>query len=178
MHRYLACMVLLLLTFACGQRHRTTITASGPATSIDEAAGSDFVEQPAPTTTSATVRASRGVPRTSPTTVRRPQKALETPSTTVAAPVISNGSWAVCVAHKVIPAVAHQCWDQLLVKYPWNAGKAFSVMYCESTGWSRNTNGIYHGLFQIENGPLDPEANVALAYDYYKRRGWQPWTCA
>jgi rare lipoprotein A len=100
MRRYLVCMTLLLLLLTgCGQHPgvhvhpRSTPTTSEPATSLDEAAGSDFSEQVALATTTTTIRASRGVPRTPPATARQPQKAFETPTPTVAAPTPSNGPW-------------------------------------------------------------------------------------
>lgn len=75
-------------------------------------------------------------------------------------------------------AAAHACWDHLLTAYPWPTATAFRILYCESTGNPNAVNGRYRGLFQVEGGPLDPAANVAAAYGYWVRRGWEPWACA
>lgn len=74
-------------------------------------------------------------------------------------------------------ARAHQCWDNLLANQSWNASTAFSVLMCESEGdpYDVNRSSNATGLMQILGGPKDPAANIALAYDMYSHRGWQPW---
>ncbi len=69
-------------------------------------------------------------------------------------------------------------WHQLLARYPWDTGLAYQVMMCESRGdpGAVNASSGATGLFQILGGPSDPVANVALAYDMYSHRGWQPWS--
>jgi hypothetical protein len=76
-------------------------------------------------------------------------------------------------------AAAHACWDGLIAQYPWNTTTAFNIMWCESRGNpnAKNPRSTATGLFQILNGPLDPAANVKLAYEMYSKRGWQPWVC-
>jgi len=79
-------------------------------------------------------------------------------------------------------------WRPLVAKYfPANqVDNALKIMACESRG---NPNAVSrtndHGLMQIHKGLAihgqkiyDPEFNIQLAYNnYYKTRGWQPWTC-
>ncbi len=75
---------------------------------------------------------------------------------------------------------AHYCWDGLLALYPWPQREAFATMYCESKGnpYADNPSSSAESLFQVINGPEDPEQNVAVAYNMFSRRGWQPWeTC-
>ncbi len=75
---------------------------------------------------------------------------------------------------------AHYCWDGLLARFAWPQGKAFDIMYCESSGnpYADNPNSTANGLMQILDGPSDPYANVSLAHEMYVQRGWQPWVCA
>jgi len=66
----------------------------------------------------------------------------------------------------------------LVSQYGWNADVALSVMKAES---GCNPNAISstndHGLFQLHAQPVyDPAQNVAIAYQKYAARGWQPWT--
>jgi hypothetical protein len=82
-------------------------------------------------------------------------------------------------------AEAHRCWDGLLGQYTWKGGvaKAFSVMMCESGGRSAvlgppSSSGTPTGLMQIKRGPTDPVANIRLAAEMHRSRGWQPWACA
>lgn len=51
------------------------------------------------------------------------------------------------------------------------------TMRCESRGDPNaiSRNGRYRGLMQIEGGPLDPESNLTIAAEMYRRRGRQPW---
>lgn len=107
--------------------------------------------------------ANRGAPRTPASSL--PQKA--------AGPITPTTN---CSSSKT---AAHSCWDGLIGQYPWNRDKAFRVMWCESTGNpnARNPHSTARGLFQILGGPLDPQANVALAYKMYSQRGWSPWVC-
>ena len=76
-------------------------------------------------------------------------------------------------------AAARDCWWGLISQYDWNDEYAFNVMWCESTGNpnAKNSRSTATGLFQILNGPYDPEANVRLAHQMYSKRGWQPWVC-
>lgn len=68
-------------------------------------------------------------------------------------------------------------WGHLVFRYPWPHSTACAVLACESGGNpnARNPRSSATGLFQILNGPLDPEANVALAFRMWQQRGWQPW---
>jgi hypothetical protein len=147
----------------------------------------DQVEPPttttvAPTTTTTVAPTTTTTVRPTTTTVRiRPittttTEAIEAPAETSTSdrPEIPQS----CYGHKMARDAAYGCWEPLLAQYTWSVSKAFSVLYCESTGSSTAQNGIYHGLMQIENGPYDPYENIALAWDYYSRRGWQPWSCA
>lgn len=69
-------------------------------------------------------------------------------------------------------------WGHLVFAYDWPHSTACAVLGCESRGDpnARNPRSSATGLFQILNGPTDPAANVALAYQMWRRRGWQPWT--
>jgi resuscitation-promoting factor RpfB len=51
------------------------------------------------------------------------------------------------------------------------------IIRCESSGRPDAVNpaGPYIGLAQIEDGPLDPRANLQRAAEMYRRRGPQPW---
>lgn len=69
-------------------------------------------------------------------------------------------------------------WEALILSL-WGdeAPTAFRVVGCES-GWDPNNvnpTSDARGLFQILHGPLDPIANIRLAYRMYALRGWQPW---
>jgi len=68
-------------------------------------------------------------------------------------------------------------WRQLVARYDWPVDSALAVMWCESRGDPNayNASSGATGLFQILHGPLDPEANIALAYRMWRDRGWQPW---
>jgi hypothetical protein len=66
-------------------------------------------------------------------------------------------------------------WEALLARHPWDLDIARQVLWCESRGDANAENSGHNGLFQINGGPFDPAANVALAYDMYSTRGWQPW---
>ena len=68
-------------------------------------------------------------------------------------------------------------WKAIVRRYPWDAGVAERIVWCESRGNpnARNSSGAV-GLFQILGGSVDPVANVARAYEMYRARGWQPWT--
>lgn len=110
-----------------------------------------------------------------------PTTALLTPPTTVKPQVVVKvatvpSATSGCSASK---AAAHACWDGLIGQYAWNTTTAFNVMWCESRGNpnARNARSSATGLFQILGGPVDPQANVRLAYQMYAKRGWQPWVC-
>jgi hypothetical protein len=93
---------------------------------------------------------------------------------------------------------------ELVSGYPWPAGDALRVLWCESRGDGGAVNGYGHtGLFQISpewhgwrvlGGPrrritdelelaqatrrlLEPATNVAVAYAIWSESGWQPWGC-
>lgn len=120
---------------------------------------------PAPTTT---------LPPTTTTTAPPPTTAAPKPAAKKPASVPADTSG--CSKSK---AAAHECWDGLLAKYSWNTTQAFNIMWCESKGNpnAKNPRSTARGLFQILGGPLDPEANVKLAFEMYSKRGWQPWVC-
>ena len=69
--------------------------------------------------------------------------------------------------------------------------EAIAVAYHESGGNTSatnskgNSNGIDHGIFQINDyyhpevkniDPYDPEANIALAAEIWRNRGWKEWS--
>jgi hypothetical protein len=77
----------------------------------------------------------------------------------------------------------------LLTQYDWNINIAYAIMLAESGGnpnaenWKDNhrvCSGSF-GLFQLAcfrgniNTLKDPEINVKMAYELYKREGWRPW---
>ena len=66
-------------------------------------------------------------------------------------------------------------WEALIARYPWDVSLARQIMWCESRGDPAAENAGANGLFQIQGGPFEPAANVALAYQMYRNRGWQPW---
>jgi hypothetical protein len=66
-------------------------------------------------------------------------------------------------------------WAALVGRHDWPTGTACRILWCESRGDPDARNGRHVGLFQIADGPADPEANVALAHAMWARRGWQPW---
>jgi hypothetical protein len=66
-------------------------------------------------------------------------------------------------------------WKALVARYAWDVALAERVLWCESRGDPNAENAGANGLFQIIGGPFEPEANVALAYDMYRARGWTPW---
>jgi hypothetical protein len=66
-------------------------------------------------------------------------------------------------------------WEALVARYPWDVSVAGHILWCESRGDANAENSGHNGLFQIAGGPFDPVANVALAYEMYQARGWQPW---
>jgi hypothetical protein len=76
-------------------------------------------------------------------------------------------------------AAMEACWAPLVNQYSWNKQQAFNIIWCESRGNpnAKNPRSTATGLFQILNGPFDPEANVRLAFQMYSKRGWQPWVC-
>jgi len=73
----------------------------------------------------------------------------------------------------------------------WNTNVAYAVMMAESHGNPNNINWRdYHrygncwgsfGLFQLacfrgtQEQLLDPETNIQMAYELWKREGWRPW---
>jgi soluble lytic murein transglycosylase-like protein len=71
-------------------------------------------------------------------------------------------------------------WRALVASFAWDVGTALRIIQCESRGNpnARNPRSSARGLFQILGGPLDPEANVRLAFSMYSSRGWQPWNAS
>lgn len=84
-------------------------------------------------------------------------------------------------APRVRPSRGGGCerWRPLIAAhFPASAvDRAIAVCNCESGGnpTARNPRSTATGLFQILRGPVDPEANVALAARMFRARGWQPW---
>lgn len=120
-----------------------------------------------------------------PKTYEQPVTTVATtpPTTVVVAPPPSGGEYdPACLNHAMLRQEAWNCWIHLLEKYPWNAAKAFDVLYCESTGKSNavSQSGRHWGLMQLDTGPYwDPAVNIDKAYyNYYISRGWSPWECA
>lgn len=79
------------------------------------------------------------------------------------------------------------CWGGLINAFPWDKGKAFAVMQCESQGDSgavgpRDSRGLTpNGLFQIKRGTFDPVGNVRHAYEMWAADGGtfaDDWACA
>lgn len=74
-------------------------------------------------------------------------------------------------------------WRDLVSQYPWPVDAMLAIMNCESHGnpdavGGPNNDGLYdYGLFQLHGDPkgLDPYYNVAVAYQKYQARGFQPW---
>lgn len=71
-------------------------------------------------------------------------------------------------------------WRALVSRYPWPVEKVLSIMQCESKGDPNayNPRSGATGLLQILHGPFDPEANIALAFQMWQKRGFTPWVCA
>lgn len=67
-------------------------------------------------------------------------------------------------------------WRPLLEgRFP-DVGKALRVIRCESGGRPDAVeNPPYVGLFQIEDGPLDPLTNIDWAAGMVARFGWSRW---
>lgn len=101
----------------------------------------------------------------------KPTPSRSAPRATAPAPVASpdcpyNGDW------------------RHLVSCLWGpyAGQAFSVVACESGGrvdavGPPTPYGRAVGLFQIMNGPTEPEANVRIAFAKWLRGRWREWVC-
>lgn len=83
-------------------------------------------------------------------------------------------------------ASAQNDYREMICSYSWDCQKALRVANCESTMNSNAYAANNYGLFQV-NGVhaarvggdptafYDPETNVAIAYQLYLERGWQPW---
>lgn len=70
--------------------------------------------------------------------------------------------------------------EEVICSVPWPCEKALAVAWCESRfePWAYNPAGPYRGLFQVDNdtdAAFDPWVNVAMAYEKWTTRGWQPW---
>ncbi len=77
----------------------------------------------------------------------------------------------------------------LVCAYDWPCSEALSVAFCESRYLPWAENGRYKGLFQVGSdwAPvfgvtveqlLDAETNIWVAYQLWRRSGWQPWACS
>lgn len=79
-----------------------------------------------------------------------------------------------------------EAYRSLVSQYNWNVNTAMAVMKAESgcNTMAKNTTDNHgvcmgsFGLFQISchsGAVYDPAQNVAIAYQKYQARGWQPW---
>lgn len=79
-----------------------------------------------------------------------------------------------------------EAYRSLVSQYNWNVNTAMKVMQAESTcnAMAHNTTDNHgvcmgsFGLFQISchsGAVYDPAQNIAIAYQKYQARGWQPW---
>jgi hypothetical protein len=86
----------------------------------------------------------------------------------------------------IVYAVGCELYRPLISQYGWNVSVAMRVMQAESgcnpnaANWtdSHSTCNGSFGLFQIAcfSGQVyDPAQNIAIAYQKYQARGWQPW---
>lgn len=68
----------------------------------------------------------------------------------------------------------------VICAYAWPCGQAVKVASCESglRADAYNPRSGATGVFQILHGPSDLDANVAVAYGMWQRRGWQPWAAS
>lgn len=116
-----------------------------------------------------------------PTTIRvapRPRPASEHTHAPPAPAATVPASSGPCRGRQPTRAASDACWAPLVAAYRWPVQTALRILYCESTGDPNAANGRYHGLFQVDGASFDPAANVAAAFGYWVRRGWQPWACA
>jgi hypothetical protein len=149
-----AAAALLVLLAACGtsaDQPRHIVVAAGPTTTRPHTTIPNITTTvPRPTTTK-------------PSRSHRRQVTL--PTVPAYRPVGPCGGWESLVG-KHFPA------EQV--------GTACRVLMCESGGnpAARNPRSSATGLFQILKGPVDAEANVALAASMWARRGWQPWNAS
>jgi len=82
-----------------------------------------------------------------------------------------------------MPALLGDEWRAFIKGYDWDTQKAEAIVWCESSGNPLAYNPAGHvGLFQVSlihrwtyDELIQPEINVAAAYELYQRRGWQPW---
>lgn len=136
---------------------------------------------PTGTTTTVPVASTRPAPSTSSTTSPPPPPPPSTTTTTVP-PTCTSLPVVGCVGAKASrSATRTDCgdWLDLIGGYDWQVPTACRVMMCESGGDPNavNRSSNARGLFQILGGPLDAAENVALAYQMWQDRGWQPWVC-
>lgn len=108
------------------------------------------------------------------TTTTQPPPPTTAPCTTM--PIVGT-----CVPGRASrSSSAPRCggWYDLVASYDWQTDTACRILICESGGDpdAQNRSGA-NGLMQIMGGPLDPEENMALAYQMWTQRGWQPWVC-
>lgn len=188
LRRLVLALTLLLGTASCSSEDPQFVTAVGTpsstsTTQVDVLATVAPVVTIAPTTTPTTVLSRTTTPRAARSrpspTAAPPTQVPDGPSTSLA-PTGSGheGAWypASCLGRKMGREEAHACWDPLMHHY-WGArySKAFSVMYCESTGRSDARNGKHIGLFQQAGGSTDPETAIAHAARRQASEGWGPW---
>lgn len=90
------------------------------------------------------------------------------------------------VEKPTVYAIGCELYRPLISQYSWNVSVAMAVMQAESgcnpnaANWadSHSTCSGSFGLFQIAcfSGQVyDPAQNIAIAYQKYQARGWQPW---
>jgi hypothetical protein len=176
----LAIVGLALILAACGQQTPTaTVAVFAPA--AHETRQGVLAEQR--DATRAEERASRS--RTSDRTVQRTEPAPKPNNRRSLVPRPETPGGTHCGPGKKSRPVMVACWTPLVTRYPWpNLNRVWNVMACESGGDQTATGiptryGRARGLLQILNGPYDPAANVARAWEM-SRGGtdWSPWDCA
>jgi hypothetical protein len=170
-----------LLTQQMGGAPRTTAVRTETMTAA-------VVAPPPTTTTVAPTTTSTTAPALNRPTPHPVSRSYVRPAPSPApAPPATNG-WPTRVLHAAgcmdngphSVALAHQCWDGLIAKYPWPTATMFNVMMCESAGnpWDTGIQTSYgraRGLMQDMEGPYDPEQNMAVAYSKYRSNGLGPW---
>lgn len=111
------------------------------------------------------------------TTVSPTSTVASTTTTARPRPPVTHASRSYVRPQAVAPTVVAGDWAALVSSLPWDAATAMRIVSCESGGrpWAVNPSSGAAGLFQILGGPLEPLANVRLAFSMYSQRGWQPW---
>lgn len=181
----LAIVGFALILAACGQQTPTaTVAVFAPAAherAISESFDYSVAEQR--DATRVEERASRS--RTSERTVHRTEPTPKPNNRRSTASPRETQLGTHCGPGKKTRPVMVACWTPIVTRYPWpNLNRVWNVMACESEGDQAATGiptryGRARGLLQILNGPYDPAANVARAWEM-SRGGtdWSPWDCA